>query len=224
MDSGAYLFLSLICYAVGAVHVLVHVITRRRLLTTLTIASTLLGFAFHTAALSQRWTEGRTLPGDGSSGRGVALGVGDRARLSACLPLHSRRRAGAVCLPVRLSCSSWWRACRPRVRRPDSVLRGLFMPVHTVLAVFGYGALFAAFTMGVLYLIQGARAAVPLAAAVLLHDPEPRAVGHHRGAERHRGVRLPDPGDTDGLPLEHEPERTVLDGRPEGVGGAGRHG
>jgi len=42
----------------------------------------------------------------------------------------------------------------PTSGRPDSVLRGLFLPVHTVLAVFGYGALFVAFTMGVLYLIQ----------------------------------------------------------------------
>ena len=65
MDSRVYLFLSLICYAVGAVHVFVHVLTRRRLLTTLTITATLLGFAFHTAALSQRWTEAGHFPAVG---------------------------------------------------------------------------------------------------------------------------------------------------------------
>ena len=65
MDSRVYLFLSLILYAVGAVHVFVHVVTRRRPLTTLTVASTLLGFAFHTAALSQRWTEAGHFPAVG---------------------------------------------------------------------------------------------------------------------------------------------------------------
>ena len=65
MDSRVYLFLSLICHAVGAVHVFVHVLTRRRLLTTLTITRTLLGFAFHTAALSQRWTEAGHFPAVG---------------------------------------------------------------------------------------------------------------------------------------------------------------
>jgi ABC-type uncharacterized transport system permease subunit len=34
------------------------------------------------------------------------------------------------------------------------VLRSLYLPIHLFLAVFGYGALFAAFTMGVLYLFQ----------------------------------------------------------------------
>ena len=38
--------------------------------------------------------------------------------------------------------------------RADPVLRSLYLPVHVVLAVFGYGALFVAFTMGVLYLFQ----------------------------------------------------------------------
>ena len=34
------------------------------------------------------------------------------------------------------------------------MLRSLYLPVHVFLAVFGYGALFVAFTMGVLYLFQ----------------------------------------------------------------------
>jgi ABC-type transport system involved in cytochrome c biogenesis permease subunit len=42
----------------------------------------------------------------------------------------------------------------PDSERADPVLRSLYLPVHLFLAVFGYGALFAAFTMGVLYLFQ----------------------------------------------------------------------
>jgi ABC-type uncharacterized transport system permease subunit len=153
MDSRVYLFLSLICYAVGAVHVFVHVLTRRRLLTTLTIAATLLGFAFHTAALSQRWTEAGHFP---------AVGLRDGASFLAWatvlvfLLVYLATRVDALGLfayPfafVLVSVAS----LSPAVGRPDSVLRGLYLPVHTVLAVFGYGALFVAFTMGVLYLIQ----------------------------------------------------------------------
>jgi ABC-type uncharacterized transport system permease subunit len=153
MDSRVYLFLSLILYAVGAVHVFVHVITRRRLLTTLTIASTLLGFAFHTAALSQRWTEAGHFP---------AVGLRDGASFLAWatvlvfLLVYLTTRVDALGLfayPLVfvLVCVA---SLSPTSGRPDSVLRGLFLPVHTVLAVFGYGALFVAFTMGVLYLVQ----------------------------------------------------------------------
>ena len=42
----------------------------------------------------------------------------------------------------------------PATERADPVLRSLFLPVHLLLAVFGYGALFVAFAMGVLYLFQ----------------------------------------------------------------------
>ena len=55
MDSRVYLFLSLVLYAFGAVHVFVHALTRRRLLSTLTLITTLLAFAAHTAALLLKW-------------------------------------------------------------------------------------------------------------------------------------------------------------------------
>ena len=57
MGSHLYLLLTLAFYAVGALHVVVHAFTRRRLLTTWPVTATLAGFAFHTASLSQRWTE-----------------------------------------------------------------------------------------------------------------------------------------------------------------------
>lgn len=153
MDSRVYLFLSLICYAVGAVHVFVHVLTRKRLLTTLTVIATLLGFALHTAALSQRWTEAGHFPAvglhDGASFLAwatilVFLLVYLTTRVDA-LGLFAYPLAFVLVFVANLS---------PVSERPDSVLRGLYLPVHTVLAVFGYGALFVAFTMGVLYLIQ----------------------------------------------------------------------
>jgi ABC-type transport system involved in cytochrome c biogenesis permease subunit len=153
MDSRVYLFLTLISYAVGAVHVLVHLLTRKRLLTTLTLATTLLGFAFHTAALSQRWTEAGHFP---------AVGVRDGASFMAwatvlvflLVYLITRLDAlGLFAYPfafVLVAVASF----TPAAGRPDSVLRGLYLPVHTALAFVGYGALFVAFTMGVLYLMQ----------------------------------------------------------------------
>jgi ABC-type uncharacterized transport system permease subunit len=42
----------------------------------------------------------------------------------------------------------------PAADRPDAVLRSLFLPVHTTLAVSGYAALFVAAATSVLYLIQ----------------------------------------------------------------------
>ena len=201
MDSRVYLFLTLVFYAVGAAHVLVHLLTRKRLLSTLTIGSTLLGFAFHTAALSQRWTEAGHFP---------AVGVRDGASFLAwatvlvfllvylvtrvdALGLFAYPFAFVLVFLANLS---------PVSERHDSVLRGLYLPVHTVLAVFGYGALFVAFTMGVLYLVQEQRAALAVAAALLLRDPEPRALRHHRRAQRDPRHRLPHPGHPDRVPLE----------------------
>ncbi len=153
MDSRAYLFLSIILYAVGAVHVFVHVITRRRHLTTLTIASTLLGFAFHTAALSQRWTEAGHFPATGLRD-GASLLAWATVLVFLLVYLSTRVDAlGLFAYPFTFVLV-FVASLSPEAARPDSVLRGLFMPVHTVLAVFGYGALFVAFTMGVLYLIQ----------------------------------------------------------------------
>jgi ABC-type uncharacterized transport system permease subunit len=153
MDSRVYLFLSLILYAFGAVHVFVHALTRRRLLSSLTVITTVLAFAAHTAALSQRWTEAGHFP---------AVGLRDGASFLAWvtvlvfLLVYVTTRVDALGLfayPfafVLVAVASF----SPSTGRPDSVLRGLYLPVHTVLAVLGYGALFLAFTVGVLYLMQ----------------------------------------------------------------------
>jgi len=153
MDSRVWLLITLVFYAVGALHALLHAVTRRRILTTVSIAATLLGFAGHTAALAQRWTEAGHFPAvglrDGASFLAwaivlVFLGVYVVTRVDAS-GLFAYPFSFALVFVANLT---------PVSERADPALRSLYLPVHTVLAVFGYGALFVAFTMGVLYLFQ----------------------------------------------------------------------
>jgi ABC-type transport system involved in cytochrome c biogenesis permease subunit len=65
MSSQAYLLLTLVFYTAGALHVLVHALTRRRLLGSVALTATLIGFALNTAGLSQRWTEAGRFPAVG---------------------------------------------------------------------------------------------------------------------------------------------------------------
>jgi ABC-type transport system involved in cytochrome c biogenesis permease subunit len=77
MGSRAYLLITLVFYAAGAVHALLHALLRRSTLTRLSLVATLLGFAFHTAALALRWTEAGHFPAvglrDGASFLGWAI-------------------------------------------------------------------------------------------------------------------------------------------------------
>lgn len=153
MTSRAYLLLTLVFYVVGALHVLVHALTRRRLLSSWTLSATLIGFAIHTAGLSQRWTE---------AGRFPAVGLHDAASLLAwaivlaffltflrtrvdALGLVAYPAAFALMLVANLT---------PATDRADPILLSLYLPVHATLAFFGYASLFLAFAMGGLYLIQ----------------------------------------------------------------------
>jgi ABC-type transport system involved in cytochrome c biogenesis permease subunit len=54
-------------------------------------------------------------------------------------------------------------ALAPVSEREDPILKSLFLPIHTTLAFFGYAALFVAFGMGLLYLVQerGLRSRTP---------------------------------------------------------------
>jgi ABC-type transport system involved in cytochrome c biogenesis permease subunit len=153
MGSRVYLLVTLVLYAVGALHVLLHAVLKRHVLTTVSLGATLLGFAFHTAALSQRWSEAGHFP---------ALGLRDGASFLAWaivlvfLLVYVTTRvdaAGLFAYPFTFALV-FIANLTPVSERPDPVLRSLYLPVHLLLAVFGYGALFAAFTMGVLYLFQ----------------------------------------------------------------------
>jgi ABC-type uncharacterized transport system permease subunit len=117
------------------------------------LTGTFLGFAFHTAALSQRWTEVGYFP---------ALGLRDGASFLAWaivlvfLLVYVTTRvdaAGVFAYPFTFALV-FIANLTPAAERADPVLGSLYLPVHLFLAVFGYGALFAAFTMGVLYLVQ----------------------------------------------------------------------
>ncbi len=153
MDSRVYLLLTLGCYAIGALHVVLHTLTRRRALGHWSVTGTLLGFALHTAALSLRWNEAARFP---------LLGLHDAASLLAWVTVlaflltYVRTRVDALGLVVHpvafalvlISCATPAGVGAPRA------LHGALLPIHVGLAFVGYAALFVAFAMGVLYLIQ----------------------------------------------------------------------
>jgi ABC-type transport system involved in cytochrome c biogenesis permease subunit len=153
MGSRVYLLITLIFYAVGAFHALLHAVTRRHVLTTVSLGATLLGFAFHTAALAQRWSEGGHFP---------ALGLRDGASFLAwaivlvflLVYVTTRVEAAGLFTYPFVFALVFVANLTPTSERPDPVLQSLYLPIHLLLAVFGYGALFIAFTMGVFYLFQ----------------------------------------------------------------------
>ena len=178
MDSRIYLLVTLLCYAVGALHVLLFSVLRRATLTTVSVTATLLGFAFHTAALAQRWTEAGHFP---------ALGLHDGASFLAWAIVlvfvlvyvtRASMRLGLVRLSVRL---------RPGVHREpdaaadraDPTLESLYLPIHLFLAVLRLRGALRRLHDGRAVSVPGARANA-LAPPVLLPDPEPRALRHHR--------------------------------------------
>jgi cytochrome c-type biogenesis protein CcsB len=153
MPSHFYLVATLGLYTFGVLHVLALVLTRRPVLPTWTVGATLAGFAFHTAALSQRWTEAGHFP---------AVGLHDGATFLAWaialvfLMTYLKTRVDALGLfayPVAFGLVLV-AALTPARETDAPILKSLFLPIHTLLAFFGYAALFVAFVMGVLYLVQ----------------------------------------------------------------------
>jgi ABC-type uncharacterized transport system permease subunit len=153
MGSRAYLLLTLLLYAVGALHSLIHAVSGRRAVPRLTLTATLIGFALHTAALALRWREAGHFP---------AVGLGDAASFLAWVTVlaflvgfHATRveASGLIAYPLSFVLA-FVAAFTPPSERPDPVLRSLYLPLHTALAFLGYAALFSAFVMGVLYLVQ----------------------------------------------------------------------
>src|SRR5688572_12437688 len=134
-------------------HVLLQALTRHRLLGPWTLAATLVGFALHTAGISQRWTEVGHFP---------AVGLHDAASLLAWtivlafLIVHLRTRIDALELAVYPVAFALVLIAN---LTPATVLVGrrlntVFLPIHGTLAFLGYAALFVACAMGVMYLIQ----------------------------------------------------------------------
>ncbi len=153
MSSNVYLLLALVLYTVGALHVALHAAARSRLLTSWTVTATLVGFALHTAGLSQRWTEAGHFP---------AVGLHDGASFFAWtivlvfLTTYVRTRVEALGLAVYPVAFGLMLVANLTPESPQDapILNSLFLPIHATLAFFGYAALFVACAMGILYLVQ----------------------------------------------------------------------
>lgn len=152
MGSRIYLLLTLACYTLGVVQVALQALSRRKLLSSAMLVTTLIGFALHTAGLSQRWTE---------AGRFPVTGVHDAcsfmawATVLAFLTTYLRTRVDALGLavyPTAFLLVLISNLTRPL--EPDPRLDRVLFPVHASLALMGYGALFVAAAMGALYLVQ----------------------------------------------------------------------
>src|SRR4051812_17057431 len=136
MTSYTYLALALAFYAVGALHVLLHALTRKRLLSQWTALTSLAGFVLHTASLSQRWTEAGHFP---------ALGLHDTssflawAILLVFLMTYVRTRVevlGLLIYPVVFGLVLI--ANLAPAQAPTRTVSSVFLPIHVTLAFFGY--------------------------------------------------------------------------------------
>jgi cytochrome c-type biogenesis protein CcsB len=153
MSSRVYLLIALGFYTVGAIHALAQALMRRRSASTLPVTAALAGLAAHTAALSQRWTEAGHFP---------AVGLHDIASflawaiVLAFLMTHVRSPVQALGLVVYPAAFVLLlvAAMTPASERESPILKSLFLPIHATFAFLGYGALFVACAMGVLYLVQ----------------------------------------------------------------------
>lgn len=152
MGSRVYLLLTLAFYTVGAVHVVLQALLKRKLLSNALLSATLVGFALHTAGLSQRWTE---------AGRFPVAGVHDAcsflawATVLGFLTTYLRTRVDALGLAVYPTAFLLVLVSNlTQPVQPDPALAGALFPVHATLAFIGYAALFVAWAMGIFYLIQ----------------------------------------------------------------------
>ncbi len=152
MGSRVYLLLTLAFYTVGAVHVVLQALLKRKLLSNALLTATLVGFALHTAGLSQRWTE---------AGRFPVAGVHDAcsflawATVLGFLTTYLRTRVDALGLAVYPTAFLLVLVSNlTQPVQPDPALAGALFPVHAALAFIGYAALFVAWAMGIFYLVQ----------------------------------------------------------------------
>jgi cytochrome c-type biogenesis protein CcsB len=153
MSSRVYLMVALGFYTVGAVHALAQALLRRRSASSLPVLAALAGLASHTAALSQRWTEAGHFPAVGLHDMSSFLAW---AVVLAFLMTHVRSKVEALGLVVYPAAFILVlvSTMTPASERESPILKGWFLPIHTIFAFLGYGALFVAFAMGVLYLFQ----------------------------------------------------------------------
>ncbi len=153
MNAQLTLLLALALYTAVTVHVLLRALGRSREIARWAHVAVLLGFAAHTLSIGQRWAVTGYFPAVGL--RDISVFLAWMAVLVFLLVYAATRveALGLVAFPVTFAlCLVGTLA--PATESADPILRGFFLPVHTTFAFFGYGALFVAGVMGVLYLIQ----------------------------------------------------------------------
>lgn len=153
MNAQLTLLLALALYTAVTVHVFLRALGRSRELARWAHVAVLLGFAAHTLSIGQRWAATGYFPAVGL--RDISVFLAWMAVLVFLLVFAATRveALGLVAFPAAFALSVVG-SLAPATERADPNLHGFFLPVHTTFAFFGYGALFVACAMGVLYLIQ----------------------------------------------------------------------
>jgi ABC-type transport system involved in cytochrome c biogenesis permease subunit len=153
MSAQATLLLALAAYTLVLVHVLVRALGRSHTLARWARITALLGFGLHTLSLAQRWVVAGHFPAVGL--RDIATFLSWTVVLVSLMVFAATRveALGLATFPAVFALTLVASLAAPS-GRSDPMLRGFFLPVHTTFAFFGYGALFVAFAMGVLYLIE----------------------------------------------------------------------
>jgi ABC-type transport system involved in cytochrome c biogenesis permease subunit len=153
MTAQATLLLTLVLYTVVAVHAFLRALARNHTFSRWAHVAIVLAFALHTLSLGQRFRIAGHFP---------AVGLRDIATFLAWvvvlvfLLLYAAARIEALGLatfPAAFALTLV-ASLTPPSGRVDPQLQSLYLPVHATFALLGGGALFVAFAMGVLYLIQ----------------------------------------------------------------------
>jgi ABC-type transport system involved in cytochrome c biogenesis permease subunit len=147
------LLLALVVYTGIAVHVLLRSLARKRELASGAHVAVLVGFVLHTLSLGQRWAIAGHFPAVGL--RDIAAFLSWTIVLVFLLVFIATRvqALSIAAFPVAFVLALV-AILAPASDRSDPILSSFFLPVHTTFAFFGYGSLFVAFAMGVLYLIE----------------------------------------------------------------------
>ncbi len=152
MSAHATLLLALFVYTIVAVHVLVRALSRSNAMARWAHVAILVGFVCHTLSIGQSWEVAGHFPAVGL--RDISSFLAWMAVLVFSLVYAATRVEGlALATFPAAFVLALIASLAPPSERTDPMLRSFFLPVHTTFAFFGYGAIFVAFVMGVLYLV-----------------------------------------------------------------------
>ena len=192
MTSRAYLLLTLLFYAVGALHVLAHALTRRRLLSSWTLSATLVGFAVHTAGPLPALDRSGALPRRGTARRHLPLAW---AIVLVFLLTFLRTRVDALGLAVYPVAFALLLVANltPASERADPILLSLYPARTRHPGLLRLRGPLRGLRHGRALPRPGAGAQGALAARLLLPRSEPRALRHHLAAGASRSASYSSP-------------------------------